>query len=137
MHRLALTLTAELVEVYEAHGLGEGDFDVLATLRRVGAPFERTPSEIAASTMVTSGAATKRIDRLEAAGLVERRRRDDDGRGRVVALTAHGREVIDAAFGDHIANEHRLLDGLSARQREQLAGLLRTWLQAVDPTEFE
>ena len=87
--------------------------------------------------MVTSGAATKRIDRLEAAGLVERRRRDDDGRGRVVALTRRGRTVIDAAFTEHIANEHRLIAGLSEEQREQLAALLRTWLEHVDPTEFE
>ena len=137
LHRLALALTAELTTVYEQHGLGEGDFDVLAALRRAGAPYERTPTELARTTMVTSGAATKRIDRLEAAGLVERRRRDDDGRGRVVALTRRGRTVIDAAFTDHIANEHRLIAGLSEEQREQLAALLRTWLEHVDPTEFE
>ena len=44
LHRLALRLTAELETVYRRHGLGEGDFDVLSALRRVGAPFERRPS---------------------------------------------------------------------------------------------
>lgn len=137
LHRLALALTAELVPVFEAHGLGEGDFDVLAALRRAGAPYERTPTELARTTMITSGAATKRIDRLEAAGLVVRRRRDDDGRGRVVALTDEGRARIDAAVTDHVANEHRLVAGLTPAEREQLAALLRTWLEHVDPTEFE
>lgn len=137
LHRLALALTAELTPVFEQHGLGEGDFDVLAALRRAGEPYERTPTELARTTMITSGAATKRIDRLEAAGLVVRRRRDDDGRGRVVALTAEGLDRIDAAFTDHIANEHRLVAGLTDADRTQLAALLRTWLQQVDPSEFE
>lgn len=137
LHRLALALTEELTTVYERHGLGEGDFDVLAALRRAGTPYERTPTELARTTMVTSGAATKRIDRLEAAGLVRRRRREDDGRGRVVALTPKGRRVIDAAFTDHIANEHRLIEGLTEEQRDQLSVLLRSWLEQVDPTEFE
>jgi DNA-binding MarR family transcriptional regulator len=137
LHRLALALTAELTPVFDQHGLGEGDFDVLAALRRAGDPYERTPTELARTTMITSGATTKRIDRLEAAGLVVRRRRDDDGRGRVVALTAEGLERIDAAFTDHIANEHRLVADLSSDEREHLAALLRTWLRQVDPTEFE
>ena len=52
--------------------LGNGDFDVLATLRRAGAPFRLSPGELSASTMVTSGAVTKRVDRLESKGLVKR-----------------------------------------------------------------
>ena len=64
LHRLAARLTEELVAVYAEFGLGEGEFDVLATLRRSGAPYELTPGELAAGTMVTSGAVTKRVDRL-------------------------------------------------------------------------
>src|SRR5690606_34230077 len=56
LHRLAAALTEQLVAVYRSHGLGEGEFDVLATLRRAGSPFERQPSELAHHTMVTSGA---------------------------------------------------------------------------------
>jgi DNA-binding MarR family transcriptional regulator len=128
LHRVALALTAELVRVYAAHGLGEGDFDVLATLRRAGAPYERTPGELAEHTMVTTGAMTKRIDRLEGAGLVSRRTSDRDGRGRVIALTAAGLELIDAAFTDHMANEHRLLGQLTPPEADQLAALLTAWL---------
>ncbi len=132
LHRLADFLREELVAVYRRHGLSEGDFDVLATLRRAGAPYERSAGELAAHTMVTSGGLTKRVDALEARGLVVRRVAERDGRGRVVALTPRGREVIDAAFTEHIANEHRLLAALTPAQADQLEALLTTWLAAFE-----
>jgi DNA-binding MarR family transcriptional regulator len=128
LHRLGGHLTEQLLVVYRRFGLGEGEFDVLATLRRAGEPFERAPGELAAFTMVTTGAMTKRIDRLERDGLVTRRPSTIDGRGRVVALTAAGRELIDQAFAAHVRNEHRLLEGLSAEEATQLQGLLAKWL---------
>ena len=132
LHRVANDLTDRLVEVYRRHGLSEGDFDVLATLRRSGAPFERSAGDLAEHTLVTTGGMTKRIDRLEGAGLVERRRDTHDGRGRVIALTARGREVIDAAFTEHIANEHRLLAMVGADRAGQLEKILRVWLAALE-----
>ncbi|MGO2748802.1 MAG: MarR family winged helix-turn-helix transcriptional regulator [Pseudoclavibacter sp.] len=132
IHRIGLHLTDELTRVYRDFGLGEGDFDVLATLRRAGAPYERTPSELAASTMVTTGAMTKRVDRLEGAGLVSRRVSDTDGRGRVVQLTARGLELIDAAYSRHLENEERLLAGVSAADRATLARILGHWLAEVE-----
>ncbi|MQW77392.1 MarR family transcriptional regulator [Nocardioides sp. dk4132] len=132
LHRVALRLTEELVAVYAQHGLGEGEFDVLATLRRSGAPYELTPSEVAAGTMVTSGAATKRIDRCEARGWVTRRASDTDGRGRVVALTEEGRALIDRAVAAHLENEHRLVGMLAPDDRARLAHLLQVWGRALD-----
>ncbi|MFF8770529.1 MarR family winged helix-turn-helix transcriptional regulator [Kitasatospora sp. NPDC015120] len=132
LHRLAGRLTEELCLVYGRYGLGEGEFDVLAALRRAGAPFERAPGELAARTMVTTGAMTKRIDRLERAGLVTRRRSEADGRGRVVALTEAGRRLFDEAFTAHMRNEHRLLGLLSPEEAAVLEGLLTTWQQRLD-----
>ena len=132
LHRVANHLTEELVAVYARHGLSEGDFDVLATLRRSGPPFERSPGDLAASTLVTSGGMTKRVDRLVAAGLVTRRVSEDDARARVVALTERGREVVDAAFTDHMANERRLVALLEPGQAPALEGALRTWLAALE-----
>ncbi|MBZ6092925.1 MarR family transcriptional regulator [Streptomyces olivaceus] len=132
LHRLAALLTEELCVVYRRHGLGEGDFDVLAALRRAGDPFERAPGELAAHTMVTTGAMTKRIDRLERAGLVTRRRATGDGRGRVVALTPAGRELIDRAFTEHMRNEHRLMSALSRDEASALEALLTAWLARVE-----
>lgn len=127
LHRLADDLRTELVATYADFGLGEGEFDLLATLRRQGEPFELAPGEIARRTMVTSGAVSKRIDRLEADALVERREAADDRRRRVVALTSAGHERIDAAFAAHVENEHRLLGPLDSEQRERLEELLRQW----------
>jgi DNA-binding MarR family transcriptional regulator len=110
LHRLAAALTDELVADYGEFGLGDGEFDVLATLRRSGAPFALTPTELGESSMVSSGAVS-----------------DRDGRGRLVALTPSGRRLIDRAFTAHIANEHRLVAGLSADQRAELAALLEAW----------
>lgn len=126
LHRLAAALTRELEAVYAQHGLSEGDFDVLAALRRSGADL--TAGELSAATMVTTGGTTKRLDRLEGAGLVTRRTSDTDGRGRVVALTAEGRRVIDAAFSDHVANEHRLVGQIADGDAATLERILRDWL---------
>ena len=108
LHRVGALLTDQLIAVYQRFGLGEGEFDVLATLRRAGDPFERAPGELASFTMVTTGAMTKRLDRLEAAGLVTRRPSTADGRSRVVALTPAGRELIDEAFAAHMRNEQQI-----------------------------
>ena len=131
LSRIAAHLDAELLEVFRQFGLGEGEFDLLATLRRGGEPFARTPGELARHTMVTTGAVTKRVDRLVASGLVSRSASDDDGRGRVISLTAEGRRVIDEAVVAHLANEERLLSGLDADQRRALQALLRTWGRAL------
>ncbi|NEC90396.1 MarR family winged helix-turn-helix transcriptional regulator [Streptomyces sp. SID12501] len=132
LHRLADRLGEELRLVYGRYGLSEGEFDVLCALRRAGEPYERAPGELAAHTMVTTGAMTKRIDRLEQAGLVTRRRADDDQRGRIVALTEPGRELIDRAFTDHMRNERRLLDLLPPTEASALETLLTTWLSRME-----
>jgi DNA-binding MarR family transcriptional regulator len=129
LHRIALRLTEELVSVYAEHGLGEGEFDVLATLRRQGPPYALTPGELAAQTMVTTGAVTKRVDRCLARGWVTREARAEDGRGRLVALTDQGRELIDRAFADHLANEHRLLEHFSAVELKLLERHLTKWAE--------
>jgi DNA-binding MarR family transcriptional regulator len=131
LHRIGLRLTDELVAVYAEHGLGEGEFDVLATLRRQGPPYALTPGDLAAQTMVTTGAVTKRVDRCLAQGWVTRQVSVEDARGRVIALTDSGRELIDAAFTEHIANEHRLLAVFSAEERAVLAGLLQRWAEEL------
>jgi DNA-binding MarR family transcriptional regulator len=120
--------------VYAQYGLSEGEFDVLAALRRAGTPYERAPGEIALHTMVTTGAVSKRLDRLEEAGLVSRHRSDADGRGRVVRLTPAGKRLFDRAFTAHMANEQRLLEALEPAEAEQLEKLLKTWLRRIEPS---
>lgn len=134
LHRLAALLEAELKPIFAEAGLGDGDFDVLATLRRAGSPFRLTPGQLAASTMVTTGATSKRLDRLQARGLVERASSTADGRGRIVALTPAGRSLVDAVVERHVANEQRLVADLPLADREALAALLAQWLRTFEPS---
>lgn len=130
--RLSSLVHQEICSTYEQHGITEADFDVMATLRRAGEPFERRPTELAENTMVTSGGLSKRLDRLEHKGYVERRAGQDDARERVVALTPEGKRVFEAAFRDHMANEHRMLQRFTAEERDVLPSLLKSWLAHYD-----
>ncbi len=132
LHRLGALLDAELRTVFAEEGLGNGDFDVLATLRRAGEPFRLSPGELSASTMVTSGAVTKRVDRLVRKGLVRRRISAADARGREIQLTPEGRALTDDLVVRHWDNEDRLLAALGPEDRGLLAGLLRRLLLDVE-----
>ena len=132
LHRLSEALHAELRPVFAAAGLSDGDFDVLASLRRSGSPYRLTPGELAASTMVTSGAVTKRVDRLEAKGYVTRTVCADDARSRRIQLTDAGHALLDDLVPRHLDNERRLLAGLSDLERSRLAHLLETWGRTLD-----
>jgi DNA-binding MarR family transcriptional regulator len=127
-HRL---IGAELHLTFDAHGLDRPSFDVLATLRRSGPPHRLTPTALMRSSMVTSGAITQRLDRLQARGLITRTRNDADGRGIHVALTDDGLALIDRVLPDHVANEDRLLAALTDAQRDALANTLRALLESL------
>lgn len=128
--RVSALIQRDLERVFAQYGLTGGDFDVLATLRRSGAAV--TPGELSRSTMVTTGGMTKRLDRLEALGLIRREPDPRDRRGRLIALTDDGRGVIDRAVEAHLQNEERLLATLPTAKREHLAALLRELLTALD-----
>jgi DNA-binding MarR family transcriptional regulator len=131
LHRIGDRLHGELRAVFASAGLGDGDFDVLASLRRSGSPYELTPGELGATTMVTSSAVTKRIDRLERAGLVTRTISETDGRSRRIRLTDRGFDLIERLIAEHVANEQRLVAGLTPEERDHLADLLRRWGAAL------
>ena len=111
--------------VFANAGLQQGEFDVLATLRRSGKPFALTPTQLYETLMISSGGMTARLDRLEAAGLVERSPDPRDRRGRLIALTQAGRELIDATITRHVANEEQILHALTRAEQKQLDGLLK------------
>jgi DNA-binding MarR family transcriptional regulator len=123
--RLARELEQRLEPVYREHGLESGWHDVLATLRRTGPPFQLRPSEFTGALMLTSSGTTKRLDRLEQAGLIAREPDPDDRRGTLIALTPAGRELIDGVTEAHLENERRLLGALTETEQRRLADLLR------------
>jgi DNA-binding MarR family transcriptional regulator len=105
-------------------GLQSGEFDVLATLRRSGAPFTLSPTQLYEAAMISSGGMTDRIDRLERAGLVLRRPDPRDRRGKLIVLTDSGKRLIDETISRHVANEERLLLTLTESEQETLSALL-------------
>ncbi|MEU6429634.1 MarR family transcriptional regulator [Microbispora sp. NPDC046973] len=118
-------------EVLDRHGLRPGDFDVLAALRRSGPPYTLIPSELSDMVMMSRAGMTSRLDRLEAAGLVERSLDPADRRSFKIALSEKGREVIDATMTDHAANLARLSSGLAPQDAATLDRLLRELLASL------
>ncbi|AZO77175.1 MULTISPECIES: MarR family transcriptional regulator [unclassified Bosea (in: a-proteobacteria)] len=123
--RITLRLRPGIEAVFARHGLDAGEFDVISTLRRSGAPWRLTPTELYRTLMISSGGLTARLNRLEAAELIRRREAEEDKRSLLVELTEAGRAKAEAAFREDMALEKRLLAGLSAREQEELAVLLR------------
>jgi DNA-binding MarR family transcriptional regulator len=115
-----------LVTALKPLGLSFGDFDVLNTLRRTDAPAN--PTELAQSSLITSGAMTARLDRLADAHLVERKPAPGDRRGVLVTLTDAGRRTADKALDAVLAADEAFLAPLADNQRAAAADLLRLLL---------
>jgi DNA-binding MarR family transcriptional regulator len=107
-------------------------FDVLAALRRAGAPHQLSPGQLMQETMVTSGTMTNRLDRLEELQLITREQDPDDGRGSLVTLTKSGVRAVDAALEGLLENERELLGTLTTKDRELLADLLSKLVTEFD-----
>jgi DNA-binding MarR family transcriptional regulator len=123
--RLARHLDLARREAFTAHGIESWEFDVLAALRRAGAPYELSPGRLLKETLVTSGTMTNRVDRLAARGLVQRLPDPRDRRGVLVRLTTSGRRTVDGALEGLLTRERDLLTGLDPADHRQLADLLR------------
>jgi DNA-binding MarR family transcriptional regulator len=132
LHRAAALTNPPLAAGLAEHGLQTGWFDLLATLRRFGPPYELSPTQLMRATLLSSGGMTKRLDRLVETGLVERRADPADRRGVLVGLTPHGKKVVDEALEAHVANEERLLRSLTPADRRALDDLLRTLLADLE-----
>lgn len=132
MLRLMKHLAKKRAEALAPFGFRDGEFDVLATLRRAGASYRLSPTQLYKSLLVTSGAMTNRLNRLEVEGLIARVADADDKRSTLVMLTPAGLAKIDQALQVHTRTQNALLATLDDRQQQQLAALLRQLLQAAE-----
>ena len=130
--RLASHLRKAIGKTFAEYGLQPGEFDVLATLRRSGAPYQLSPTALFKSMMVSSGTMTNRVDRLEKAGWVERIPDECDRRGTLIPLTDKGFTLIEEAVTAHVANDHRILHVLDDSDRKTLASLLSKLLVSLE-----
>src|SRR6266403_1819383 len=117
-------MTDHMNPLFAEAGLQSGEFDVLATLRRSGEPYMLSPTQLYEAAMISSGGMTNRLDRLERAGLVERRPDPNDRRGRQIALTAAGKRAIDDLIGPMVALEAQLISVLTPAEQKTLNALL-------------
>ena len=124
---------AQLAAGLSAFDLQPGWFDLLAALRRAGKPYQLKPTELSRATMLSSAGMTKRLDRMAAADLVERRPDPSDRRATLVRLTPRGRRTIDAALPAHVSTEAGLLAGLTRQDRRSLDTVLRKILADLEP----
>jgi DNA-binding MarR family transcriptional regulator len=130
--RFAAIGSRQIAAGLERHGLQIGEFDVLAALWRSGEPYRLTPGQLSRAMMLSSGAMTNRLDRLEAAGLIRREDDPQDRRGIRVALTPAGLVLAGRAVSDHVAGEAALLKGLTRSERGQLNLLMRKLLLSLE-----
>ncbi len=130
--RLAGHLERRANEAIKPFELAIWGFDVLGALRRRGKPYSMTPTELMRAVMLSSGAMTNRIDRLEAQGLVERKADLDDRRSFQVALTAKGLRVVNEATAVRFKEAKDAQKSLSATEARQLAALLQKMLLDVE-----
>jgi DNA-binding MarR family transcriptional regulator len=130
--RLARRLDLARGAAFAEHGLDGWEFDVLSALRRAGAPYELSPGQLVAETLVTSGTMTNRVDRLLTRGYVERHPDPRDRRGVIVRLTSEGMKAVDAALDDLLDHERTLLAELPRTARGSLADQLRALLVSLE-----
>lgn len=132
LKRSAVLVQRALEATFARFGLTLWEFDVLATLRRSGAPYCLAPTVLFSTLMVTSGTMTHRLKRLEASGWVTRCAHEQDARSLLVQLTSAGFELVEQAVEAHLDNERRILAGLSATEQQVLDGLLSKMLLSLE-----
>ncbi|MEZ8856326.1 MarR family winged helix-turn-helix transcriptional regulator [Vibrio atlanticus] len=130
--RIAKYMETQVAELHKNYDMKLGEFDVLATLRRSGKPYQLTPSELIGSMMLTSGAMTNRLDKLEAKGLIRREHSKEDRRSVSVQLTKDGLILIDQMMTEHVEMQKKLVKSLSASQKKNTNQLLKAWLSAYE-----
>jgi len=130
--RCAALLEQQLESTFAEFGLSGWEFDMLATLRRAGAPYCLSPTELFSTLMVTSGTMTHRLKRLESRGLVHRQVNANDARSMLVQLSSDGMVLIDRAVEKHIENEKKILSGLSSDRVKALDLHLAELLRSLD-----
>ena len=132
IYRIARLMGDRMEKEYQRHGMGRGEFDVLATLRRSGSPYTLSPRELSATLMLTTGGMTGRLDKLERAGLLARAPDPDDRRGLRVSLTERGLAAVNEAVTAGLAVQKAALDGLGEQDAERIADLLRLLLASAE-----
>lgn len=137
LNRNAALLQRRLDVVFAEFGMTLWEFDVLATLRRSGAPYCLAPTALFSTLMITSGTMTHRLKSLESSGLVERQVNPDDARSKLVKLTDKGLDLINRTVEAHVDNIHGILAPLAGTDLEALDQGLAAMLDMLESTDVQ
>lgn len=132
LFRMNIVAARNADQAFREHQLHQGEFDLLATLFRAGPPYSLSPQQLVGALLLSSGAMTNRLDKLEAAGLLVRNPNPNDRRGVIVSLTPEGQRTLTRVLDDYLVQMDKTLEPLSATERRQLAGLLKKLLADHD-----
>jgi DNA-binding MarR family transcriptional regulator len=130
--RCATLLRPLLDATFEKYGLNGWEFDVLATLRRSGAPYCLAPTTLFSALMITSGTMTHRLKGLESRALIERVPNREDARSLLVRLSPAGLELIDRTVTAHVENERQILSPIGAADLQALDAQLKRLLAVLE-----
>jgi DNA-binding MarR family transcriptional regulator len=130
--RIARLLEKYRESLLSEYGLNVWSFDVVATLRRQGAPYQLKPTDLYELLMLSSGAMTNRIDRLEQEGIVTRLRDPHDRRSVIVQLTPKGIELSDKIMPVLLEKEKQLLAELTTEEKPPLIERLQKLLISLE-----
>lgn len=131
IYRITKAMGDAMEQAYSRFGISRGEFDVVATLRRSGAPYTLSPRQLSATLMLTTGGMTGRLDKLEKAGLLCRKPDPHDRRGLQVTITDRGLALIDEAVTAGLEVQRAALRGLDDEETALLTGLLRKLLAGI------
>ncbi|AHV93926.1 marR family protein [Bordetella holmesii 44057] len=132
LFRMNIVAARNADRAFRAHGMHQGEFDVLATLFRAGLPYSMSPQQLIGALLLSSGAMTNRLDRLESAGLIARSPNPEDRRSVLVSLTQQGQRALRHVLEAYLDEMEQTLAPLNASERRQLAGLLKRLLAPHD-----
>ncbi len=130
--RAQMLVQKQLNLVFAEFDLTCWEFDVLATLRRTGAPYRLSPTALFSSLMLSSGTMTRQLQQLEARGFIRRQSNPADARSMLVELSDSGLVLIEQAISAHVSNQHRILDGLNHPDWQQLDHSLQSLLGLLE-----
>lgn len=132
-----ILITNELEKLYHSHNINRGEFDVLATLRRSGKPYELTPTELFSTLMITSGTMTNRLQQLKKKGFIYRTENPEDARSLKVVLSNKGLKLIDQLIYQHVELEKKLYQLIPQETKRALENHLGDWLQGLRMQEMQ
>lgn len=134
LFRIGIVAGRDVERLFKQYGLTQGEFDVLATLYRAGAPYTLCPQNLIEALLLSSGAMTNRLDRLEQAGLIRRFPNPQDRRGVNVSLTDSGLHAAHSSLVGYLGELERILGPLNSDERATMATLLKKLLVPHDMT---